>query len=81
MSGSIGMLYNGVVTWSSKVQRSVLTSSTESEYISMSITAKMSQWIAQVLRDMGYASYIGPSLTKVNIRGREIIKVNIRGDN
>ena len=44
-SGSAGMLYNGVITWSSKVQRSVATSSTESEYLVMSMTAKMSQWI------------------------------------
>jgi len=41
----------------------------------------MSQWIAQVLRDMGYASYIGPSSTKVDVRGREIASVDIRGDN
>ena len=75
------MLCNSVVTWLSKVQRLVSTLSTKSEYISMLIIAKMSQWITQVLRDMGYASYIGPSPTKVNIRGREITKVNIRGDN
>ena len=30
---------------------------------------------------MGYVSYIGPSLTKVDVRGREIAKVNICGDN
>jgi hypothetical protein len=67
-SGSAGMLCNGVITWSSKVQRSVATSSTESEYLAMSMTAKMSQWIAQVLRDMGYSSYIGDSQTRVDIR-------------
>ena len=32
------------------------------------MTAKMSQWIAQVLRDMGYSSYIGDSQTRVDIR-------------
>ncbi len=42
-SGSTGMLCNGVITWASKVQRLVATSSTESEYLSMSMTAKMSQ--------------------------------------
>jgi hypothetical protein len=80
-SGSAGMLCNGVITWGSKVQRSVSTSSTESEYLSASMTAKMSQWIAQVLRDMGYAKYIGPTPTKVDVRGREIATVDIRGDN
>ena len=67
-SGSAGMLYNRVITWSNKVQRSVATSSTESEYLAMSMTAKMSQWIAQVLRDIGYSSYIGDSQTRVDIR-------------
>ena len=67
-SGSTRMLYNRVITWSSKVQRSVATSSIESEYLEMSMTAKMSQWIAQVLRDMGYSSYIGDSQIRVDIR-------------
>jgi Reverse transcriptase (RNA-dependent DNA polymerase)/gag-polypeptide of LTR copia-type len=80
-SGSVGLLCNCAVTWASKVQRSVATSSTESEYLSMSMTAKMSQWIAQVLRDMGYPEYIGRSPAQVDIRGREIASVDIRGDN
>jgi len=42
-SGSAGMLYNRVITWLNKVQRSVATSNTESEYLIMSMTAKMSQ--------------------------------------
>jgi hypothetical protein len=42
-SGSVGMLYNKVITWLSKVQRSVTTSNTESEYLTMSMTVKMSQ--------------------------------------
>ena len=42
-SGSAGMLYNGVITWSSKVQRSVATSSIKSEYLTMLMTVKMSQ--------------------------------------
>ena len=80
-SGSAGMLCNGVITWASKVQRSVATSSTESEYLSMSMTAKLSQWIAQVLRDMGYPKYIGLMPTGVDVRGREIAAVDVRGDN
>jgi hypothetical protein len=75
------MLYNGVITWASKVQRLVAMSSTESEYLSMSMTAKISQWIAQVLRDMGYINYIGLVPTKVNIQGREIASVDIHRDN
>jgi hypothetical protein len=39
------MLCNRVITWLSKVQRLVAMSSTESEYLTMLITAKISQWI------------------------------------
>lgn len=68
-SGSAGMLCGGAITWSSRVQRSVATSSTESEYMAMSGTAKTSQWVAQVLRDMGYSKYIGRTPSTVDIRG------------
>jgi hypothetical protein len=68
-SGGVAMLYGGPISWGSKVQRSVATSSTESEYIAMSSIAKQSQWIAQILRDMGYSSYIGSNPMTVDIRG------------
>ena len=58
---SIGMLYNRVITQSSKVQRSVTTSNIESEYLAMLMTVKMSQQITQVLKDISYSSYIGDS--------------------
>jgi hypothetical protein len=44
----------------------------------MPMTAKTSQLITKVLRDTGYAKYINPTLTKVDVRGREITTVNIR---
>ena len=47
------MLYRGPVCWLSKVQRSVATSSTESEYIAQSTNAKTTQWLVQILRDIG----------------------------
>ena len=51
-SGGVAMLYGGPVCWLSKVQRSVATSSTESEYIAQSTNAKTTQWLAQILRDI-----------------------------
>lgn len=68
-SGNVAMLYNGPVSWGSRKQRSVATSSTESEYMAMSMCAKQGQWIAQVLRDMGYPEYIGDTPTTVDTRG------------
>ena len=58
-SGGVAMLFGGPVYWQSKVQRSVATSSTESEYMAMSINAKTTQWLAQVLRDLEYPELIG----------------------
>lgn len=73
------MLCNGVSTWASKVQRSVATSTTGSEYLLMSKTAKMSQWIAKVLKDMGYAKYISPTPTKVDTSEEERLQQSIFG--
>jgi hypothetical protein len=58
-SGGVAMLYGGPVCWLSKVQRSVATSSTESEYIAQLTNAKTTQWLAQILRDIGCLESIG----------------------
>ena len=47
------------VSWSSKKQKSVATSTMEAEYMAMCQAAKQSQWLAQLLREMGYGKYIG----------------------
>ena len=39
-SGCVAMLYGGPISWASRKQKSVATSSTESEYIAMSLCAK-----------------------------------------
>jgi hypothetical protein len=68
ISGYVAMLYGGPVAWGSKKQRSVSTSSCESEYIGMSTCCKQGQWIAQVLRDMGFPQYIGKDPRLVDMR-------------
>jgi hypothetical protein len=65
----MAMLYGGLVSWGSRKQTSVATSSTKSEYIAMSSCAKQSQWIVQVLRDMGFPRYIGKDPYTVQIKG------------
>ena len=45
------------------------TSNTESEYVALASIAKQSQWIAQVLRDMGHADCLGKDPNQVDIRG------------
>ena len=68
-SGHVAMLYGGPISWGSRKQTSVATSSTESEYIAMSSCAKQSQWIVQVLKDMGFPRYIGKHLYVAQIKG------------
>jgi hypothetical protein len=68
ISGHVAMLFNGPVAYGSKKQRSVSTSSCEAEYIGMSTCCKQGQWIAQVLRDMGFPEYIGDNPDTVEMR-------------
>lgn len=69
VSGCVVIFYGGPISWSSKKQRSVATSSCESEYIALASCAKQGQWIAQVFRDMGYARYIGKDSRTVQMLG------------
>lgn len=68
ISGYVAMLFNGPVSYGSRKQRSVSTSSCEAEYIGMSTCCKQGQWIAQVLRDMGFPEYIGEDPNTVEMR-------------
>ena len=58
-SGGVAMLYGGPVCWLSKLQRLVAMSSTESEYVAMAINAKTTQWLRQILQDIGSLELIG----------------------
>ena len=51
-SGSLVTLYGTPVMWSSRRQDVVSMSITEAEYIACSETAKDSQWIAQLLKEL-----------------------------
>ena len=69
VSGSIAMFYGGPISWSSKKQRSVATSSCESEYMALALCTKQGQWIAQIFRDLGMPKYIGPNTRMVQMFG------------
>lgn len=58
VSACLGLIGAGPIFYGSKKQTSVATATTESEYIAMSTTAKQGQWIAQILRDIGYPEYV-----------------------
>jgi Reverse transcriptase (RNA-dependent DNA polymerase)/gag-polypeptide of LTR copia-type len=69
ISGSVVMFYGGPISWSSKKQRSVATSSCESEYMALSTCTKQGQWVAQIFRDLGLAKYIGKDPNCVDMLG------------
>jgi Reverse transcriptase (RNA-dependent DNA polymerase) len=69
ISGSVVMFYGGPISWSSKKQRSVATSSCESEYMALSTCTKQGQWVAQIFRDLGLAKYIGKDPNCVQMLG------------
>jgi hypothetical protein len=69
ISASVGLIGGGPVFWGSKKQTAVATATTEAEYIAMSSTAKQGQWVAQILRDMGYGGYVASNHQTVDTRG------------
>jgi hypothetical protein len=69
ISACVGLIGNGPVFWGSRKQTSVSTATTEAEYIAMCSTAKQGQWIAQILRDMGYPEYVAENGMTVDVRG------------
>lgn len=53
--GYIFLLAGGAVTWSSKIQRSVSTSTAEAEYHALAYAGKEAAWIRNFLRQLGFA--------------------------
>ncbi|KAI1000824.1 hypothetical protein K3495_g7377 [Podosphaera aphanis] len=58
ITACVGLVGGGHVFWGSKKQNSVATATVEAEYIASAYNVKQGQWIAQVLRDMGFRNYV-----------------------
>jgi len=54
--GYIFLLAKGATMWSSKMQRSISTSTTESEYHALAYTGKEAVWIRNLLQQLGQES-------------------------
>jgi hypothetical protein len=53
-SGYVFQVANSTVSWSSKRQRTVAKSSTEAEYIALSLAAQEAIWLQRLLYDVGF---------------------------
>ena len=69
ITACVGLIRGGPVFWASKKQSAVATATTEAEYAASAYTAKQGQWIAQVLRDMGFGGYVAKNHQTVEARG------------
>ena len=83
--GYVYMLGGGPISWMSRKQKSVATSTTEAEYMALSTCAKEGLWISQLLRDIGMTQYLGGGIGKVGILQNEAHEaaspVQLKGDN
>ena len=81
----IYMLGGGPVSWMSRKQKSVATSTTEAEYMALSTCAKEGLWISQVLKDMNLTKYLGISHSRVDILEKvthqSVSPTQLKGDN
>ena len=72
-------------SWTSQKQKSVITSTTEAEYMTMFMCAKTEVWLTQIFRDMGLSKYLDSNPYCVSIQENEthkkILSLQLRGDN
>ena len=52
-SGYVFQIGNGTISWSSKKQATVAKSSTEAEYVALSMAAQEAIWLNQLMGDLG----------------------------
>jgi hypothetical protein len=84
--GYIFFLCGAPVSWMSKKQKSVATSTMEAEYMAMGACAKQSQFLSAILREMGYPQLVGecsfqPTLKVSQDAVAQIRPVQLYGDN
>ncbi|HEY5813547.1 MAG TPA: reverse transcriptase domain-containing protein [Terrimicrobiaceae bacterium] len=57
--GYVFMLSGAAITWASRKQQAISTSTTEAEYVGLCNAAKEAVWIRNFLRDIGRSTYAG----------------------
>ena len=79
-SGYVFMVANGVVSWSSKKQSTVVKSTTEAEYVALSQATQEAIWLRRLLCDLGCKAD-GPTLINEDNQGAIEIARNPKFNN
>ena len=77
-SGYVFMLNNGPISWASKRQKTVALSSTEAEYMALTLAAKETIWIRLLMTELGLMQ--DDATPTVNVLEREGA-IALKGDN
>ena len=78
-SGYVFMLNNGPISWCSKRQTTVALSSTEAEYMALTLAAKEATWLRLLMTELGLMTIDNESPTVNVLRGEGTIA--LKGDN
>ena len=73
-SGYIFTVGNSLVTWTSKKQLTVAKSTTEAEYVALSLATQEAIWIRQLLKDVGMSIDLPTLIHEDNIGAIELSK-------
>jgi hypothetical protein len=76
-SGMIFLIGGGPISWRSRKQHAVSTSTTEAEYIALSQCAKQGKWIIQFLNDINQGKYISENHRTIKILGDNTASITL----
>lgn len=81
--GQVFMLGGGPVSWASRKQRSVSTSTMEAEYMGLSECSRQAVWLTSLFTEIGYPEIIDPvhKQASVNALANSEAMMELKGDN
>ena len=81
--GQVFIFAGGPISWASKKQKSVATSTTEAEYIALSECSRQVLWFKHLFEELGYPTYAMDANNLLNLKTleNEQAKIELRGDN
>lgn len=81
--GQIFMLGGGPISWASRKQRSVSTSTTEAEYMALSECSRQAVWLTSLFTELGYPELINPMHKQASVStiDNPEAMMELKGDN